>query len=113
MLADEHPALGHTESERLPLDLQAEPFDADGVVVADDALALLRKDLVQICSGVGNKGRARLLGRDGEAFVVSWQVVRQEGVGLLASADACLTHLLREPALKRSVRAFASASRLR
>ena len=57
-------------------DLQDEPMEAHRVVVADGALLLDAEDVVQV-AGKRHEGLSRLLGRNGEAFVV----LRQEGLG--------------------------------
>jgi hypothetical protein len=55
VLADEHPALGHAEAERLPLDLKLDLAEGDDVVVTDNSLVMFGKHFLKLVACVGNK----------------------------------------------------------
>ena len=54
---DDHLAAGHGAAPADRLDLQDQVVKADGVVLVDGALELLREDQVQVPARAGQEGR--------------------------------------------------------
>ena len=93
--------------------LQAPCVRGDGVVAGDSALLDDAEDLARHLLGVGDEGRALLLGVDGEAGVVLGDVMAlQRGVGRLDGLDSGEPQLLGEQVLQGGEQPLGASPRL-
>jgi hypothetical protein len=103
ILMHAHARLDEVGPQRAWRDLQAEPAPFDGNVVADLAGFLDAQKLARDPEGIGDEGRARLLGCHREARVMGGDVAPGEpAVGGLEGGDAGEPELLGQPVLERA-----------
>ena len=100
MPTDQHTAARHTEAEGLLWDLKTESVNRHRVVVIHDSFVLLREDLLQFCSPVGNKRGSGLLGLHAETRIVKGDpVLAKKLISGFHRGDASKPQLLRQAAL--------------
>lgn len=115
VLVNHDSASGKRDPQMRGLNLKNNSLEGDGVIVPHSALFFDGEDEIKIQMSLDrNKGRARLFGFDGEAFVVLTDInFFQETIGILFGFDAVEAKFIAQPALESSIDSFATASGLR